>query len=888
MQSKKLLSFIIVIVSLIIVRSLVAAPNLHHQENTNSRVRSHSPIQENRQPENLNLLNQLGGIVATVAIQGNYAYIGKGPRLVSIDIQNPTNLNIIGQSEILSGVVWHIEVIGNYAYVNSEGDLSIIDISNPAAPSLVGFYDVPGRINDFIISGSYLYIAEAQIRDGSQYLYGGLRILDITTPTTPIQIGYAIIGRDDEQQSAKTVAVYNDYAYLLAIDGSIGLSIVDISDPTSPTEVNFQSNVGLLSMAISGNYLYTGDQFGVVIRDLSTPAAPVVLGGYLLSSYVYDIYPVGNWVYVTTPEQGMTIIDFTVPDTPAFIGSYAVPGYQIPEEVYVTGNYAYIAYGRIGLRTVDVSTPTNPVEVADYDYISYMWGIETVGNYGYVLDVNGLQIFDISNQLTPVKIGEYPIDGGPMVVTENHVYIFTGFTLSIIDVTNPSIPVLAGEFPTPYSGRDVIVDSNYVYVIDGNHILHIIDVSNPAVPAQVGLLILPGYSFSLAKNGNYTFVAGADLYVVDVTAVTTPTLAATLPTNYQHVIDIADNHAYLGGDDGLLVVDISNPTQPTEAGNYDLGEIDYTDIEVVNDYVYVTGWADENMVMLDISNPALPVLVDGVTIPGYAGSITAVDNHLYVAAVEGGWAILDFGLVPMVTFSNEDSAVIEGNVGTTNIVFTVTLESIEPLTQAVSVDYVTVDGTAVSGEDYMPISGTLSLSPDQTTHPLTVTIIGDTNLEPDETFFVNLSDPTNATITDGQAIGTILNDEEVIIPDVSITDVSSIEGNDLLETAVFTISLSTASNITVTMEYSTTNGTAVSDSDYTPTSGTLVFTPGEISKTLSVNIFSDSEVEPNETFFVSLFNVTNAVIVDTQGQGTILNDDQTTFYVVFLPVLLKP
>ena len=98
--------------------------------------------------------------------------------------------------------------------------------------------------------------------------------------------------------------------------------------------------------------------------------------------------------------------------------------------------------------------------------------------------------------------------------------------------------------------------------------------------------------------------------------------------------------------------------------------------------------------------------------------------------------------------------------------------------------------------------------------------------------------------------------------------------------AAFTVSLNAPSATTVTVTYNTANGTAAAGNDYTPVSGTLTFAPGETSKTVPVPIVNDSVAEPTETFTLNLSNASGATITDSQGVGTIRDDDTTKFYVV--------
>jgi hypothetical protein len=111
-------------------------------------------------------------------------------------------------------------------------------------------------------------------------------------------------------------------------------------------------------------------------------------------------------------------------------------------------------------------------------------------------------------------------------------------------------------------------------------------------------------------------------------------------------------------------------------------------------------------------------------------------------------------------------------------------------------------------------------------------------------------------------------------PSLSINDVSVAEGNSGTTNLIFTVTLSAASNLTVSVNYATANGTAtLADNDYQAASGTLTFNPGDLTKTITVSVNGDQKFEPDETVFVNLTTAVNAAISDNQGVGTILNDD---------------
>ena len=223
----------------------------------------------------------------------------------------------------------------------------------------------------------------------------------------------------------------------------------------------------------------------------------------------------------------------------------------------------------------------------------------------------------------------------------------------------------------------------------------------------------------------------------------------------------------------------------------------------------------------------------------------------------------------MPTLSVSDVTLTEGNSGTTNAVFTVSISAASSL--AVTVNYATANGTATAGSDYTARTGSLTFAAGVTNRTISVPVTGDVRDEADETFVVNLSSPVNATIADGQGLGTIIDNDAT--PTVSINSVSRNEGRSGTTTFTFTVNLSAASGRTVTVAWATSNGTAIAGSDYTAASGTLTFSAGTTSRSISVRVTGDTVRESNETFYVNLSNPTNATVATSPGVGTIVNDD---------------
>jgi CSLREA domain-containing protein len=263
---------------------------------------------------------------------------------------------------------------------------------------------------------------------------------------------------------------------------------------------------------------------------------------------------------------------------------------------------------------------------------------------------------------------------------------------------------------------------------------------------------------------------------------------------------------------------------------------------------------------------AVPLLNDGLLEP--AETLTVNLSNAVQASVTRSSAtgtIIDDDGAPSLTIS--DASVIEGDSGTSTLVFSVTLAPLS--SQVVSVGYATAAGTASAGSDYTTTTGTLLFTAGQASQTISVPVLTDSLAESVETITLQLSAPAGAAIARGLATGTIIDDDggspSLTIGDATVTESAG--------SAVFVVSLSAASSSTVSVDYATSNGTAVAGSDYTPTSGTLTFNPGQVSKDIAVPLLNDGLQEATETLTVNLSNAMQASVTRGSATATIIDDD---------------
>ncbi len=269
----------------------------------------------------------------------------------------------------------------------------------------------------------------------------------------------------------------------------------------------------------------------------------------------------------------------------------------------------------------------------------------------------------------------------------------------------------------------------------------------------------------------------------------------------------------------------------------------------------------------------VPIINDAVTEPTKNFMVSLSQPRSAVSVTLGltpttEVAILDDD-TPTVQFSRSSYAVNEAD-GQATLTATLNFAATIPTT----VTYYTSDGTATAGHNYTAVTNTLTFAAGQTTAMLTIPIMDNAIIEPNVTFTVSLSQPLGITLgTTATATVSIIDDDT---PAVQFTTSStSVNEND--GAVILGITLSKAVNATVTVAYNTTNGTALAGSDYSATSGNLTFVPYQISRTLSIPIINDTQIELSETFLVTLSNLINSTLGTPYSTTvTILDDDVPT------------
>ena len=235
--------------------------------------------------------------------------------------------------------------------------------------NIIGQFDEGGYSNGVYVSGSYAYFADG---------YDGLKIIDISDPTTPTKVGCF----HDGDGYTYDVYVSGSFAYVADWEG--GLVIIDISDPTDPVQVGhfYEDSIKVYDVSVSGSYAYLADSDGLAILDISDPTTPTKVGHLDGGGYASVVYISGSYAYVATYEYGLKIIDISDPTAPMEVGQVGNGGR--PRGVFVIGDYAYVADYRDGLEIIDLWSPKEKKSNI------ILWSIISILIFIALVDIRGL------------------------------------------------------------------------------------------------------------------------------------------------------------------------------------------------------------------------------------------------------------------------------------------------------------------------------------------------------------------------------------------------------------------------------------------------------------------------------------------------------------------
>ena len=343
------------------------------------------------------LLRQLGGAFHPIAVDGNLACVGVGNSLVLLDVSDPSQMSVIGQTSPLEDEVQDIQIQLPYVYVAAWRDGFVVyDISEPSEPRVVA-HDASTEGRGFELVGDTVYLTASK---------DGLRVLDATEPEKLRETG-RLSGIE-----AYDVEVLGQWAYVAT--GSYGVKLVDVGDPGEPKAVkdlfrpaDFSDRVNTAwELTRDGNELYISpgpSNVALRVFDLSTPGNPQELAQVGEALWGWGrLVAVSDEVLFLAGLDGMHMLDMSDPAEPRELG---VTTDRI-KGVAVNGDYTYTT-GESGVTAYDAGDPAQPQVLGSYQTPRMPFNLAVAGQRAYLADWKaGVQVFDVGKPTVAESTGD--------------------------------------------------------------------------------------------------------------------------------------------------------------------------------------------------------------------------------------------------------------------------------------------------------------------------------------------------------------------------------------------------------------------------------------------------------------------------------------------------
>jgi len=433
---------------------------------------------------------------------------------------------------------------------------------------------------DIFIVGNYAYIAEYSI---------GLGIMNISDPVNPV-----LVNLIDTPGIAFGVHVSDGYAYIA--DGEGGLQIINVDPPESASIVKTVELPGkAYHVYVSGGYAYVTDlEAGLQIIDIEPLGNAHIVKTIDTPGDAYAVQTSAGYAYVANWTSGLCIIDVEPPEDAYIVNPLGKP--RVVNDIYVSGGYAYVADDSAGLQIMDIEPPESAHQIKTIDTSGFAYGIYVSDGYAYVGDGSaGLQIIDIeplefANVVATVDTSEYAYG----------VYTAGGFAyvadcsagLKIIDIEPPESANIVRNVELNGVAYRVCVSGGYAYVANWIEGLQIIDIEPPE-SAYIVMTIDAGIAYDVKVSGGYAYVVNffGGLRIVDIEPLKSASIVKTVGTpGYSYGCDVSNGYAYVTDTEiGLQIIDIVPPESAYIVTTVDTPGIAYGGVHVSDGYAYMGG-----------------------------------------------------------------------------------------------------------------------------------------------------------------------------------------------------------------------------------------------------------------------------------------------------------
>jgi hypothetical protein len=346
----------------------------------------------------------------------------------------------------------------------------------------------------------------------------------------------------------------------------------------------------------------------------------------------------------------MLILDISQPDAPQVVGQTDILP-DVITGITVVDHLAYVVGGKIdGLLIFNVSDPSAPVQVGFCPLAAYSSKVVVVGDFAYVLHMNGLYIIDIYNPANPVEIDHYfepYLQFVDLAVAGDYVFLATDNTdVYYLDISKHSFSGPPHAYEAPYLVSGLVVAGNKLYILCQNQLV-VVDISNLNVPMkEIGSYQLPSQDWDalnwIVYRDGTIYLAGEFLLVIDASDPSALQLISRLEESGEGIAS-GPQHVFLARfEGGLTSVSLANPRALVKAGEYIARLGSPGAVAGQASLLLISDWG--GLYSLDVTDPANPTLLSVYRKPDVEPWINAIaisGHYAYLAYPNVGLSILD-------------------------------------------------------------------------------------------------------------------------------------------------------------------------------------------------------------------------------------------------------
>lgn len=593
-----------------------------------------------------------GDLVRTQWVRGTRVYVGLGTHMGVLDISDPRNPRFV-TSVSTEGIVHGFAATGDILHVaHGVSGFSSWDVSDLDHPRRVGRFTGDGYGMGVAVQDHYVAYSDQR---------GGWYVLDVAKPSNPVQVFH------DPRGNASAATIVDKRLYLA--DGDRGVVIWDFADPTHPLELGLADTTikGVIEpldpaplwVAVRAPYAYVanGTQ-GLLVLDVSNPAAPTQIAHLPLDDYAYTVMLDGDRAYVADIGRGLVTVDVTDPRNPRGVSVLPTPGGAY--DLTIENHLIHLSDGANGFMMVGLDDPDRPTQLGYWQVPGRTRGLLLDGDRLIASQASmGIAIYDVSDPRQPVLEGAVDTPGLVNDVALWKDEIFAADCLGGIQVIGRDAASGAWKVRSSFNIENhpwaVDTDDVHLYIANAHHGFMEFDIAGETPRITADEQSIGGYSVGITKVGDRAvlsnLVKGMAHY--DVSDPTHPVLTATFPANSTAPMQlllglptvirsrVRGDLAFLAGyARGLQIVDLSDPSLLRRVGEARTGGYIYG-VDLVGDTAYLADY-EGRLLEVDIRDLAEPRVRRKIHMPrGEAWDVAVRDRTAFVALGTAGIGITD-------------------------------------------------------------------------------------------------------------------------------------------------------------------------------------------------------------------------------------------------------